>query len=68
MNADLKVTLDPAKLSMLMAEKGLTLTELAEIAGKSRPTVTYWINARMLTPKQANLLAKALEVEVKDLI
>lgn len=68
MNDALKVTLDPGKVSLAMAEKGYTITSLAEAIGKSRVMVNYWLNARSLNPKQAGAIAKALEVPVKDLI
>ena len=68
MNDLLRVEIDPKKLTVAMAEKGLTVASLAEKIGKSRTTVNFWINARTLTTKQACILAKGLEVEVKDLI
>lgn len=68
MNDALKVTLDPGKVSLAMAEKGYTITSLAEAIGKSRVMVNYWLNARSLNPRQAGAIAKALGVSVKDLI
>lgn len=68
MKNDLRVALDPLKISLAMADKGYNITTLAEASGKSRTVVNAWLNARTLNPKQAGELAKALEVSVQDLI
>ena len=65
---ELRVTLDPTKLAVAMANKGFNVTMLAEAAGRSRVIVTQWINARTLSPRQAGELAKALDCNIKDLI
>lgn len=68
MNNSFRITLDPEKLALAMANKSFTVSKLAEVTGRSRAIVTTWINARTVNPKQAGELAKALEVDVKDLI
>lgn len=68
MAQNLKLTIDPDKLAFVMAKRGLSIAELAKVSGRSRATLTYWLNARILNPKQASALAKALNVEVEDII
>lgn len=68
MISELRITLDPVKLSLAMANKGFTVSKLAEEIGKSRVIVSQWINARTLSPRQAGELAKALNCNVEDLI
>ena len=68
MNENFRVTLDPGKVSLAMAEKGYNTVNLAAAIGKSRTIVSHWLNARTLNPKQAGAIAKALEVDVKELI
>lgn len=68
MITELRLTIDPVKLVSAMARLELNITELARRAGTSRVTMQHWVNARSLTPKQLGKLAKALEVDVNDLI
>ena len=68
MNYDLRIELDMQKIAIAMANKDFSITDLAKAIGKSRYQVHNWLNARTLNPKQAGELAKALEVDVKDLI
>lgn len=64
----IRIALDPEKLALAMAAKGYNTSKLAEVVGKSRMTVTTWLKARTLNPKQAGAIAKALEVDVKELV
>lgn len=68
MNDTFRITLDPVKIKLAMANKGYNVVELAKAANRSRYIMYNWINARTLSPKQAKALSDALEVEVKDLI
>ena len=68
MRTDLRLTIDPVKLTSAMARLDLNTSELAKKAGLSRVTMQNWVNARSLNPKQVGKLAKALEVEIEDLI
>lgn len=68
MNHGLRIELDMQKIVIAMANKGFNYTDLAKAIGKSRNQVYIWLNARTLNPKQAGELAKALEVDIKDLI
>lgn len=68
MNNDLRFELDRQKIIIAMANKRFNNTDLAKAIGKSRNQVYIWLNARTLNPKQAGELAKALEVDIKDLI
>ena len=68
MNYDLRIELDMQKIVIAMANKGFNNTDLAKAIGKSRCQVHQWLNARTLNPKQAGEPAKALEVDIKDLI
>lgn len=68
MNYDSRIELDIQKIVIAMANKGFNNTDLAKAIGKSRYQVYNWLNARTLNPKQAGELAKALEVDIKDLI
>lgn len=68
MHDTFRIAFDPEKLAYAMAAKGYTTTKLAEVIGKSRMTVNTWLNARTLSPKQAGAIAKALEVDVKELV
>jgi transcriptional regulator with XRE-family HTH domain len=60
-------------LKALMADKGVSVNEVANLCRKSRQTVSNWINADInsdLEIKFSHLqnIAQLLEVEVNDLI
>lgn len=61
--------LDVRKLLLLQAKACLTTNELAEKANMPRTTITNIIHGRRnATPKTIGLLAKALNVDVTELI
>jgi len=61
--------LDIRKLLLLQAKECLNTNELAEKAEMPRITITNIVHGkRNATPKTIGLLAKALNVEVSDLL
>lgn len=63
------ITLDISKLLLFQANACLNINELSEKATISRFTLSKIINGkRNASPKTIGLLAKALNVEVTDLV
>ena len=61
--------LDIKKLLLFQAKACLNTNELAEKAGMPRTTITHIVHGkRNATPKSIGLLAKALNVEVSEII
>lgn len=56
-------------LRILRQRKGLSLSQLADLTGLRRDTITHLENGRMEPePSHVRLLAKALEVPTFDLV
>lgn len=56
------------KIKLIMARKELTVTEIAKRCGKSKQRVSCIFNSVSVTPATAGRLAKALEVDVTEII
>ncbi len=56
------------KINIQMAKNGLNVTKLAALYGVSRSRMNVIINSRNLTPVTMGRLAKALNVNVEDLL
>lgn len=56
------------KLNILMAKKELSVAKLAQLYGVSRSRMNVIINSRNLSPATVGRLAKALNVNVEDLL
>lgn len=60
--------INKTKLGIAMGMKSLNFTALAKLSGVSRATLSYINNGKSCKPEIAIRIAKALDVEVKDLI
>lgn len=60
--------LSRAKINLVLARKQMTVTQLAERCGISRNRVNVILNSRTVSPMTAGKLAKALEVDVTEII
>ncbi len=58
------------KIKIILADRLMTINELARVSGLSRPYLSALINGKKLTIKPITLgkLAKALGVDVKTLL
>ncbi len=56
------------KINIQMAKNGLNVTKLAALYGVSRSRMNVIINSRNLTPVTMGRLAKALNVDVTEII
>ena len=64
----MKLTVDDRKFSIAFANSGLTIGELADRAGISRQRVHTILNSKKVTPKAVGKIAKALDVDVTEII
>ncbi|WP_170253863.1 helix-turn-helix transcriptional regulator [Acetobacterium paludosum] len=60
--------INKTRLGLVMGEKSLNFIALAKISNVSRTTLSYINNGKSCKPEIAIKIAKALDVEVKDLI
>lgn len=60
--------LDKTKINLLMAVKELSVTEIARRCGKTKQRVSCIFNSINVAPKTAGMIAKALEVDVTEII
>ena len=60
--------LNMKKVNIAIANTGLTKTQLAEKAGYSRQRFMMVLNQRELTPLAVGKIAKALGVDVADIV
>jgi len=60
--------LDKTKITILMAVKELSVTEIARRCGKTKQRVSCIFNSINVAPKTAGMIAKALEVDVTEII
>ena len=56
------------KMDIILAKKGITATECATLAGVSRQTITYVRRAGTCSPLTAGKVAKALGVDVEEIM
>jgi len=65
----LKIKLDTRKICLAMAEKGLTITEIAKQGGVSQQAVSNALNGnRVGRVKVVPAICKALELSAKDIV
>jgi len=60
--------LNKQKLMLLMAQKQLSIAELAERYGVTKQRMSYILNCAQVKPKTAGKLAEALGVDVTEII
>lgn len=56
------------KIKLIMAQKELSVTELAERCGKTKQRISCILNSVSVNPKTAGNMAKALGVDVTEII
>ena len=56
------------KINIALAKKTMTVTKLAEVYGVSRARMNIILNQREVTPVCAGRIAKALGVDVTDIL
>ncbi len=56
------------KVNIALARKQMTVTELAEAYGVSRARMNVILNSQVVTPVCAGRVAKALDVDVTEII
>lgn len=56
------------KVNIALARKQMTVTELAESYGVSRARMNVILNSQVVTPVCAGRVAKALDVDVTEII
>ncbi len=65
----MKIKLDTKKIYLTMAEKGLTVTEIAKSGGVSQQAVSNALNGnRVGKVKVVPAICKALELSAKDIV
>lgn len=64
----MKVKFDDVKLFIAMSKRGLNVSEVAQTAEISRNTFSAIKNGRSCTPQTADKIAKALGVDITELI
>ena len=65
----MKIKLDTKKIYLAMAEKGLTVTEIAKAGGVSQQAVSNALNGnRMGKVKVVPAICKALDLSAKDIV
>lgn len=60
--------LSKEKINLLMAQKELSVTELAECCGKTKQRISCILNSVNVAPKTAGMIARALKVNVTEII
>lgn len=60
--------LDKEKINVLMARREVSVTDLAERCGKTKQRVSCILNSINVTPKTAGMIARALEVDVTEIL
>lgn len=62
------MTIDKFKFEVTLADSGLSMKDLAERAGVSRQRISTMLNQRNVTPRTAGKIARALGVDVLEII
>lgn len=60
--------LNKERIKLIMAQKELSVSEVAERCGKTKQRVSCIFNSINVTPKTAGQIARALEVDVTEII
>lgn len=64
----MSLTIDDRKYAIALANSGLTVGQAAERANMSRQRFMMIINSKRITPQSAGRIAKALGVDVAEII
>ena len=64
----MSLTIDDRKYAIALANSSLTVGQAAERAGMSRQRLSVIINSKRITPQAAGKVAKALGVDVTEII
>lgn len=64
----MKFTLNRRNIDIILASKIMTITELSKEYGCSRARMNAILNSRKVTPMCVGRLAKALDVDVTEII
>lgn len=62
------MTINDLKFEISLANSGLTVGELAKRAGISRQRLHVIVNSKKITPQAAGKVARALDVDVTEII
>ncbi len=62
------LTLDETKIEIAQARKGISNLDLVKITGLSQVTINNIKNGKRCKPENVHSIAKALDVDPKDLI
>lgn len=62
------MTIDEKKIELNLARKQMTMQELAESCNVSRQRMHVILNSKSVTPVTVGRVAKALDVDVADII
>lgn len=62
------MTINTQKIELLLAEKSMTSTQLSALSGISRQNISTIIRRGSCAPKTVGKIAKALEVEVYEIV
>lgn len=62
------MTIDRSKVDFILANKCTTISDLCKFAGVSRARFYTIMNSKRITPKTAGKIAKALGVDVTEII
>lgn len=62
------MTINDEKLMLAMAKKAVTKVQLAERAGMSRNRLNVVLNSKKVTPVTIGRIAKALDVDVTEIM
>lgn len=60
--------LDKEKIKLLMARREVSVTDLAERCGKTKQRVSCILNSVNVAPKTAGMIARALDVDVTEIL
>lgn len=63
----MKLELNRKQIDVVLGNKCMTITQLAELYGCSRARMSVILNSRVVTPICAGRLAKALDVKVEQI-
>lgn len=62
------MTINTQKIELLLAEKSMTSTQLSVLSGISRQNISTIIHRGSCAPKTVGKIARALDVEVSEII
>lgn len=64
----MRLTIDDRKYAVALANSGLTVGQAAERAGITKQRFMMIVNSKRITPQAAGRIAKALGVDVTEII